>query len=309
MIRHTMILVGGTASGKAAVSAHVLRALLDAVDNASQRALRLRVQGRSNLHGKPSWLDAATNYELVAKREGSSVLECQAPTLQEAAPALFQQLAFPDLGPRPDQSVLSLVAETLREATTGNEESELLDRGTLDAVARFSRVFGHDVYGLILNGSEPQVHVTPAGIETAGRLRRETPRPQRAVVAGVLDELAGSKRAFNLLLASGHSMRGLLPPGDPRAYRDLFGEKVVVDAEVSFRPSGAVSILSATHIRAASQGDDTWERLPRPSPMAVDDIKPPHPPPSGLNGMARVFGKWPGTETDEEILAALERSS
>src|SRR3712207_1473033 len=35
------------------------------------------------------------------------------------------------------------------------------------------------------------------------------------------------------------------------------------------------------------------------------DLKPHNPPPPGTSGMDRVFGKWPGDESEEELLAAL----
>ena len=46
---------------------------------------------------------------------------------------------------------------------------------------------------------------------------------------------------------------------------------------------------------------------------AVDSLlsrlQPRHLPPAGQNWLSLVMGKWPGDETDEEIIAALERIS
>jgi hypothetical protein len=41
----------------------------------------------------------------------------------------------------------------------------------------------------------------------------------------------------------------------------------------------------------------------------MEEIKPRKPSPPGLSLIDRVFGKWPGDETSEELLAALERIS
>ena len=35
-------------------------------------------------------------------------------------------------------------------------------------------------------------------------------------------------------------------------------------------------------------------------------LQPRNPPPPGTSGMDRVYGKWPGDETDEEVEATLE---
>ena len=40
--------------------------------------------------------------------------------------------------------------------------------------------------------------------------------------------------------------------------------------------------------------------------QTVEDLKPRIPPPPGSNGMALVFGRWPGDETTEELLVALK---
>src|SRR5262245_13272261 len=142
MIRHTIKLAGPAAEG-ARVSAHVLRPLLDALVEAAQRSLRLRVEGRSNLQGKAAWLDAATDIQLVGLRGGSTVLEWEAPSLGESAPEIFEQLPLWDFSPRREQTALSLVEEALRDATRGNTESDLLDRNVLEAMTAFRRVLEH----------------------------------------------------------------------------------------------------------------------------------------------------------------------
>lgn len=82
-----------------------------------------------------------------------------------------------------------------------------------------------------------------------------------------------------------------------------------MDGEATFRPSGAVSQLIASHIQLATPANDVWEQAPRPRPRSMEEIKPRKPSPPGLSLIDRVFGKWPGDETSEELLAALERIS
>jgi len=138
------------------------------------------------------------------------------------------------------------------------------------------------------------------------RPREEAPMPQRVIVTGILDEIDNSKRGFRLCLSNGQILRGVLPPGDPRTYRPFFGEKVVVDGEAVFRLSGKVSLLNATNIQIAAPTDTAFEVLPRPRPRSLEDLKPRIPSTPGTSGMEHVFGHWPGTESDDEILAALE---
>ena len=53
------------------------------------------------------------------------------------------------------------------------------------------------------------------------------------------------------------------------------------------------------------------DRLSRPTqpPAWLADLKPANPPAHGTNGMDRVFGKWPGDETDQQIQSALDELS
>ncbi len=54
----------------------------------------------------------------------------------------------------------------------------------------------------------------------------------------------------------------------------------------------------------------------RPTPERVAEkqarfahLRPANPPTDGTNGMHRVFGHWPGDETDEQVADALEKLS
>ena len=41
-------------------------------------------------------------------------------------------------------------------------------------------------------------------------------------------------------------------------------------------------------------------------PQSLDELRPQVPPPPGMTGLQFVEGKWPGDETDAELLAALK---
>ncbi len=41
-------------------------------------------------------------------------------------------------------------------------------------------------------------------------------------------------------------------------------------------------------------------------PQSLDELKPRKQPPPGKTAMEMVIGKWPGDETEEELLAALK---
>lgn len=308
MIRHTIKLEGEAAKG-ARISARVLNMLLEMLLDASQRSLRLRVEGRSHMRGETDWLNAAADFELVGLNKGSTLLELETRSLGECAPELFQQLPLWDNSPRPEQSALGLFESTLRDALTGNEESDLLDRNVLESIARFNVVLGFGYSSCIFDGNAVEgVTITSDGLYTAQRLRDEAPAPQRIIVSGVLDQMTHSRRTFVLRLEAG-VLRGVLPSDHISAYRDLLGEKVVIEGEATFRPSGTVSVIAAHTIRLATKQDVIWEQAPRPGPRVLGDLRPRSSLPPGESGFSRIFGKWPGDETDEEVAIALEEIS
>jgi len=134
----------------------------------------------------------------------------------------------------------------------------------------------------------------------------ETQDQKRIIVSGMLDQLTYSKHTFVLRIGR-RMLRGVLPSGNIRAYRDLLGEKIVVDGTATFQPSGKMTVIVATAIHKAAEQDAVWEHVPHSSPHTLDELCPRNPLPPGESGFGRIFGKWPGDETDEEITAALKK--
>jgi hypothetical protein len=285
---------------------------MNALGETAQRSLRLRVEGKSNLQGKAAWIEHAADFYVVGVASGSTILEIEAPTLGEAAPEAFEHLPLWENAPRRDQTAFSMVEETLRDAFKGDRDSYLLDRNVLTSVAEFSQVlaFGYD--GLSLDGGtevSAPVTITQDGLATAMRLRDSAPNPVRTVVSGYLDQLRGSDRAFQLVLPGGQRLNGILPSGDPAIYGSFWTKHVVVDGEATFKPSGAPARMLATNIQLASPSDEVYGRLPRPRPNRLDDLRPANPLPAGASGFQRIFGRWPGSETDAEVTAVLAEIS
>jgi hypothetical protein len=59
----------------------------------------------------------------------------------------------------------------------------------------------------------------------------------------------------------------------------------------------------------ARADDEVLQWVSGPEPRTLDDLRPRTPLPPGESGFARIFGKWPGDESDEEVALALEELS
>lgn len=312
MLNYTLLLHGYKGAGEGLPGA-LLRDLLDAVDRGAKGAVRLRLEGRSSVKGgfPPAWVNEAAAFRMAGFHRGTPGIELRIPSLLEALPQRFAQAdLFPPVDP--GDSALTLMGRSLGEALSGNEDSDAYDPPLLRSFEEFREVFRHGVGAVEIRNSQPDhpsVTVTPEGIRTVQRLHRQTPRSQRVRIAGKVDAIRHSNRAFTLVLQTGEQIRGVLAEGEPDVLAPFFGRMVVVSGVAQFRPSGSLLRVDADLLQAAADQDlALWSQAPRPVFGTVNprEMRRPQGPRSGLNA---IIGRWPGDESDEEILALLEEMS
>lgn len=313
MLDYTLILQGFEREERGLPGA-LLRDLLDAVDQGAKGAVRLRLEGRSRGRGgfPPVWVNEAAAFNFVQLVDDAPGVRLQVPTLREALPERFRQHdLFPAVDP--SDSALSLMGLSLSDAMAGNAESDAYDEPLLTTFEEeFKRVFRHGVKGVVLRNGHPRspsVTVTPGGIQVVERLKRETPRPRRVRLAGKIDAIRHSDRAFTLLLRSGAQIRGVLAEGDPEALAAHFGRTAVVSGAAHYRPSGSLLRVEADYVGPGTEDDLTvWSTVPEPLDRQPDArlSRQPQGPRTGINA---IFGKWPGDETDEEFFRMVEEIS
>lgn len=83
----------------------------------------------------------------------------------------------------------------------------------------------------------------------------------------------------------------------------------MVAGTAHFTPAGGLLRIEADGIRAARPGEESlWGKRPRPlaKSQPATELRVHQGPRSGINA---IFGRWPGEESDEEILDALEQLS
>lgn len=289
----------------------IMRHLIDTIDDGGRGAVRLRLEGRSSGRGvTPAWLEAASAFDVVDFTDSAVGLRLRAPTLREALPDRFRQTElFPKVDP--NESAIALLLKSLGDAVRGQEDSEAYDGPLLAVFERFSVLFARGVEEVEIANErrESTVRVAPGSLETIRQLRRTTPQPRRARIVGRIDAIRYSDRAFTLVLEDGSQLRGVLTEGAPEYLAPLFGKRAIVSGLIRYRPSGSVLRMEAERLAPATAEDAAaWSKLPRAFEAAGDTrtLRRPQGPRSGL---AKVFGNWPGDETDEEIQQALAELS
>ena len=308
--RHSVRLVGERARG-ARIAGSILGELTSVLIDATRGSLRQRVEGRSTARGSiPAWLHVAADFDVVGVESGSTVLAIEAPPLFDVAPSLFSQRHLFEPVDASD-SAFELMEHTLALAADGRSDSDLFDQPLLSTFRRFDRILSSGFSSIELATGDPRrpaVVIDTNSIHAVDRLIRSTPEPQRARVSGTLDTIRHSDRMFTLLFDDGKAAKGLAEGVAAEQLAELFGQSVVVSGTAVFRASGALLRIEADSVEPAGSDATVWARIPTPLFRIMDGggLRQPQGPRSGVNA---IIGRWPGDETDEEIVFALRELS
>lgn len=288
------------------LSLGVLRDLCDLLVEGAQRSARLMIEGRSIARGAaPAWVTSAADIRVSKFEDGSLDLGVRAPRLVDVAPDLFaQQELFPD-GTNADATAVDLFLDAADDAVAGRQNSERLDAGVLEVLARTGSLFARGGTRLSFSrDNEAPVVIDATKASVIKTLADETPPARVCRVRGVLDALTVSTRAMALRLDDGRILRGFAGAVPLDRLKELLGTDVVLEGSATFRPSGEALRLEVESAMPAMPGDVIWAQLPRVEPTATRPR--PSLAPSGLDAF---FGTWPGDESDQQLAATLKALS
>jgi hypothetical protein len=311
MKKHRMTLLGGT-RGELRVPADVLLEAIGALLEGARQATRFFVEGESTRKGpRPAWLDAACNIEITGLTAGSAVVALEAPALADAAPDRFGGSRQVSLFAEPqrlidaESSAIDIFAAVLASAVQGDRDRVLADRALLDTCVRFARAARDGFEGIQLEGiaglHAPLV-VRRDDVAKFELLRDETPGPKAVRVTGTLDTISATKSDVILTLADSSTVAARLDAHDNEQLKTLFGSRVVVSGMAQFRPSGKLLVIDVEHLGPARDGDALFESAPKAIASPVASLLPQ----DETTGVSAFFGTWPGDETDDDLLGALE---
>ncbi|MFQ5674260.1 MAG: hypothetical protein ACE5G1_00055 [bacterium] len=312
MIIHDIKLDGPGVKGTV-VNAQLLSELLRIVIDGSQRALRVRTQGRSTARGiLPNWISTSSEFE-VQIVEGSTLLQITAPTLIEAGPSEFKQRElFPEIDP--DLTSFDYFTDSLDAVLDGSERSNLYDRGMLKLLSGFNSVFERGIEEITFyskgKNAVKKIQVSKSNLESFSKLEEQIPNPQQAKIAGKLDSIRHSDRTFVLQLPGNREqVKGITDFYHLEDLQDLWGKSVLVSGTVHFTPTGSILRIEADQIKSGSERDMIiWSVPPTPlkKPVSTAAFRVPQGSRSGINAL---IGHWPGDESDDQIEEVLEALS
>lgn len=300
------IQLGSAGLQRRRVDGVVLKNLLDILIVGTRQALRLRVDGRSSFCGQiPEWLTMAAGFDFVLDPpEGLIAIEMK--SLVQSAPEKFSQMSLFRTGLDVQKPAFALWEESIKDVFSGNMESENYDDGLIKTIGRFGHILSDEMRELrIFNGRLNPISIERAKLQSIKKLTKSTPPTTQVRVSGKLDMIRYSDRMFDLKLESGETVRGVATKLDPGALAKLFGQETVVTGRAVFHPSGKLRRVEAHKVEPAEGAVSLWSKAPKPlmAPIVHHDLRKPQSPRTGLNA---IIGKWPGDESDDEFMDALE---
>jgi hypothetical protein len=294
------------------ISLRMLETVADIFIEASERTLRLAIEGRSTKRGKvPEYIESSSEFLLKELRPGSTELVMDAPVLAETAFYEIRQLDFWDKKPKHDDTSLTLLALAVEDASKGRLDSDHYDTGVLEALLKSKSLFNEGLKSLEVYSPDRPIEsiiLLPENIHTLQEIRRHTPDTQTVVLTGALDLIEHSTRSFKLRLPDGTTILGridetLLTEEDLRNY---WGKEVTVKGELYFRSSGTPRFIEATFIRQFEQQDVLLSGLPQTKSIqeTVAESRKRY---QDATIFSELWGEWPGDENIQDLLRLLKK--
>lgn len=309
------ITLEGLGEDPGTIDVQTLRDLLDGLLDSAGRVLRLSIEGTSTRPGRhPKWLDRSLRFVVTGMESGSTVLPIEVPQLGESAPAVLEQEDLWLEKPSPDDTALSLLGRAVKDIASLNRESQRIDRGVLRAMEEFGGVVRDDRRLRIEseNGTQTGFQIDQSHLRNAEELERETPEPRAVVLSGQLDVIDYSNRGFRLKTADDRTLRGAASKDvvDADRLRNLWGKKVTLEGQAHFTPAGRIRFIETRVVREFRDEEALFEKSPaeveeearRTKAVSRRELAER----DAGKKIDQVRGTWPGDESIDEILAALD---
>jgi len=312
MVEHTLVLHGPQVAGgrpRPEAVGNVLRF----VERAVRESISMGFRNTSRMSGRrPEWFKRASDIRFVGLSAGSgdsTELHFEALRFGEAAEDLYKQGQFFAVRPGEGDTGFDLFADVLGDIRQEELDSLRFDSGLLRQVAKFITYpskKGIDtlyVFGDRVLDSHPAV-LDEKVANLAGSMCRMTPPNRRARIAGKLDMIRDHDKVFEMILEGANTVRGVWTGGEMGPLADFFRKDVLVEGEAVFRVSGNLLRIEANAMKRATKDDRFFRKIPVPGAgrLTKGELLRPQ---TTRTGAAAIYGKWPGDETEEELLTAL----
>ena len=315
MSEHTVTLIGSHRQGKRPAP-EIVGPILTRIEPAIKDTIRMGFLHSSRKKGRP-WraMERTWDIRFVGIGEGrdkSTCLHFEAPSLEEAAPEIFQQEAFFPESLNPNDTGFDMFGSLIDDIANKRQDSERYDIYLLKRVQHFSSQLktgsNKGLEGIEIAGHNIPTDNLPVInmklIETALSLTLLTPSPKRVRLQGKLDMIRVSDRVFEILLKDGTRLKSVWMGNGVVELGEFLDKEILMEGIAVFRPSGSLLRVDAEAIAPSTPKDEFFSVMPQPDVqisqfekhLEIHRLK---------SGFKAIFGKWPGDESEEEITKLL----
>jgi hypothetical protein len=306
--------IEGLDSPSGTISTRALSELLKQFTATAERGLRLVIEGQSTKTGpSPKWLEKATDFTFTGILTGSTVLEMEAPTLQNAIPDQIIQQDLWGITPEPNDTAISFISRSIRDMSAENLESDYYDAGVLSSLLELKPFLSARARAIKIHCDDragDDFDIDFPIIENVEKLRMRIPEPRAFMLAGYLEQVAYSRKRFQMHLPDGQVIQGCINDEfmSIEDLRQLWGKKVSAKGIVNFRPSGKIRLLEAQMLKPMEEGEEIFETAPVVQTQ-FEFAKQLQAEASRRGWLKDIWGKWPGDESIEDIMKEIESRS
>lgn len=285
----------------------LLKKLSDQLLRFSQSVLLSYVEGNSTIkRGQdPAWLKELLDYNFTAIKEGSTILEMEAPPLKSVLKSL-QLPIYQDFDPNEfnkKNSAIDLSMHVLN-AAVNSQDSVILDKNLLKEIQKFKSLLTTETSGILIDGNKA-LEINRSSLAEIKVLEDKTPESIQAKVTGKLESIKHSKSQLEIISNTDKIRANLSESLKFDDVFPLFGKDITAKGIAHFNPTGRVSSFEIQKVDLASEKDEFFRQAPQLI-FKEFDIKRLSSKSQYKGGkLSRILGKWPGDESTEEILDML----
>jgi hypothetical protein len=284
--------------------------VLRLIEPAVRKSVRMAFEGRSSAGGRrPKWLDSTSEIRLsdVVLASEAATLVFESRRFGDCAPYLYEQVElFPSRLPAPELSGFDMLAGALSRIRRADADSDRYDRSLLQGITGFARGL-EDAFAsmeLVQTSTHSTQVLDAALIARARELHSRTPPSRPVRLLATLDMMRVSTGSLGLRLDDGGEVRGVVSEDGIGAAHSFLGKRVLVHGKAVYRASGRLLRIDVEAIEDGQDAPALWARVPEPirgalTPQQLSGAGP------RTGGVEAFFGRWPGDESEEELLASL----
>ena len=209
---------------------------------------------------------------------------------------------YPDL----ESTAIDIVSLAIEEACKENSPGDRFDRAVLESISSFQRVINNSEKKLTIfqyEDRQEKLTLEKGKLDQAVRRSAEIVKPRAYVVSGILDRIEHKEEKF-LLRVDGHKpLMGQINSENLNVelLRSLWGKPTTIEGIVHFKANGEPRFIWARRIGKKSSKHDLYERLPTGVEKDARRLSK-----AANFKLKKLWGKWPGDETYEELMEILE---